>query len=336
MAETAEKVRGVLLLSGGLDSILAGRIMLDEGIELTAVNFVTPFCNCTSRDSSCSASRRAAGQLGIELRVFSADEEYLEMVKNPRFGYGKNMNPCIDCRIYMFGRARDFMETTGASFLVTGEVLGERPMSQRRGAMKIIEREAGIEGLVLRPLSARYFEPTLPEEKGWVKRENLLAIHGRSRKPQFELAEKLGITDYPCPAGGCLLTDPQFAARMKDLFEHGEATINDVNLLKVGRHVRLNSRVKAVIGRNESENERLEALFREGDRVLEAADYPGPVTLVRGKADEEVLNEAAALTVRYGKARDERNVRVNYRRSPDRESSVERVIVVSGIKRVKA
>lgn len=322
-------VKALVLLSGGLDSTLAARIMLNEGVNLEAVSYVTPFCDSTGRESLCPAARGAARQLGIELHVFSAGEDYLEIIRNPRYGYGKNMNPCIDCRIYMFRRARALMDEIGASFLVTGEVLGERPMSQRREAIRIIERDAGAGGLVLRPLSAQHFAPTLPERQGWVRREKLLALRGRSRKPQLELVRKFGITDYSTPAGGCLLTDPQFAARLKDLLLHGGPTMNDVHLLKVGRHVRLSPQAKAIIGRSEAENKKLVTLFQEGDFCLEMADCPGPLTIVRGRADEEVLKQAAALTVRYSKARNRRGVEVDCRKSPERTAPRERAILVS-------
>lgn len=205
----------------------------------------------------------------------------------------------------MFRKAGEYMKEIGASFVVTGEVLGQRPMSQRRDAMCLIDRESGLRGLILRPLSARVLEPTIPEEKGWVDRTRLLSITGRSRKPQIALADDLDLTDYPCPAGGCLLTDPVFAERVRDLLDHaGRLSLDDVRLLKVGRHFRLSPHAKAVVGRNEQENDELARLVQEGDTVLQAVDAPGPLTLVRGGVGDREIRLAASVTVRYGKGRD--------------------------------
>src|SRR3990170_2260758 len=213
-------MKAISLLSGGLDSTLAARVLLDQGIELEALNFLTVFCTCTNRGETCLASQKAVQGLGIPLKVFNVSNEYLGVVKHPKHGYGSNINPCIDCRVFMLKKAKQYMEETGASFIVTGEVLGQRPMSQRKDAMRLIEKEADLKGLVLRPLSAKFLPVTIPEKEGWVDREKLLNIQGRSRKPQMKLADDLGIRDYPCPAGGCLLTDPSFAKRMKDLIHY--------------------------------------------------------------------------------------------------------------------
>ena len=226
-------MKAVMLLSGGLDSLLAARVLLDQGIELEALNFVTAFCNCTPKSRCCSSAASAVQQLGISLKVINSTQDFLKVVRNPAHGYGSNLNPCIDCRILMFRKAADYMRETGASFIVTGEVLGERPMSQRREAMNLIEKEAGLEGLIVRPLSAELLDPSMPEKEGWIDRKKLLAIRGRSRKPQIALAASYGLKDYPCPAGGCLLTDPIFAARMRDLMQHKPAfTVPDVSFSK--------------------------------------------------------------------------------------------------------
>ncbi|NQT21487.1 MAG: hypothetical protein HQ592_17410, partial [Planctomycetes bacterium] len=213
-------MRAVALLSGGLDSVLAVRVILDQGIDVEALNYVTVFCTCTPKNSSCSAASTAAAHLGVGLKTINTSRELLGAVKNPRHGYGRNLNPCLDCRILMFLKAKEYMQEIGASFLITGEVLGERPMSQRRDAMAIIERESGLDGLIVRPLCAKALEPSIPEKEGWVDRSKLLGITGRSRKPQIALAESYGINDYPCPAGGCLLTDAGFAARLRALMQH--------------------------------------------------------------------------------------------------------------------
>jgi tRNA-uridine 2-sulfurtransferase len=295
-------MKAIMLLSGGLDSILAARVVIDQGIELEAVNFLTVFCNCTNKGESCLAAQKAVEALKIPLRVFQVTEEIIDVVRRPKHGYGSHLNPCLDCRILMFRKAKAFMEASNASFLVTGEVLGERPMSQRRDAMALIEREAGLDGKILRPLSARLMPPTIPETEGWVDREKLLAIQGRSRKPQIGLAQSLGIRDYPCPAGGCLLTDPQFAKRMKDLMVHQpDFSINDVHLLKAGRHFRLGVGVKLIVGRDEEDNRKIKTFGREGDLFLKMGFGPGPVALLRGPAEAEELILAARLTARYGR-----------------------------------
>jgi tRNA U34 2-thiouridine synthase MnmA/TrmU len=245
--------------------------------------------------------------------VFNVSEEYLDVVKHPKHGYGSNMNPCIDCRIFMMKKAKAYLEETGASFIVTGEVLGERPMSQRRDAMRLIEKEAGLDGLVLRPLSAKLLSASIPEKEGWVDREKLLKIQGRSRKPQIQLADHFGIRDYPCPAGGCLLTDPGFAQRMRDLNRyHPDFLLNDVHLLKMGRHFRLSPHLKLVVGRNEEENQKIQTFSQEGDILFKVSRYPGPLSLLRGEAEEGEVEKAAAITVRYGKAKDLEKIEVVY------------------------
>ncbi|MEW6007462.1 MAG: hypothetical protein AB1595_04845 [bacterium] len=268
-------MKAIALLSGGLDSILAVKLILEQGIEIIALNFTSPFCQCNRKNGCGLESKKVADLFKIPLKVERLAEEYLEMVKNPRYGYGKNMNPCIDCRILIFKKAKAYMEELGASFVISGEVLGERPMSQRRRAMEIIEQDSGLTGLVLRPLSAKLFSPTIPEKEGWVEREKLLAITGRSRKPQMKLAEDLGITDYPCPAGGCLLTDPKFASKMKDLLKYNpDFTMNDVWLLKLGRHFRLSHLTKLIVGRNEKENKGIKQLSLSMLRYFEGSAYP--------------------------------------------------------------
>ena len=311
-------MKAIALLSGGLDSTLAAKMVLEQGIELEALNFITVFCTCTNRGETCLASQKAVNGLGIPLKVFNVSEEYLDVVKHPKHGYGSHMNPCIDCRIFMLKKAKAYMEEIGAVFIVTGEVLGQRPMSQRKDAMRLIEKEAGLEGLILRPLSANVLHITIPEREGWVDREKLLNIQGRSRKPQIKLAEVFGIHDYPCPAGGCLLTDPGFARRMKDLIRHDpNFSINDVHLLKMGRHFRLSPTIKMVVGRNEEENQKIETFSREDDILLKTASYPGPLSLLRGGSNGEEIEKAASITARYSKARDLEEVEVVYKTVKD-------------------
>ncbi len=308
-------MKAIALLSGGLDSTLAAKVVLEQGIELEALNFMTVFCTCTNRGASCLASQKAAVTLGIPLRVFNVSEEYLSIVKNPKHGYGSNMNPCIDCRIFILKKTKSYMEESGASFIITGEVLGQRPMSQRKEAMRLIEKEAGLEGFILRPLSAHLLPVTIPEREGWVDREKLLNIQGRSRKPQMKLAEEFGIRDYPCPAGGCLLTDPGFARRMKDLMEfHPDFSLNDVHLLKFGRHFRLTPKVKLIVGRNEEENRKIQTFAQERDILLKVYRIPGAISLLRGEWGQEELEKSAAITARYSKAKKDERVEVTYKK----------------------
>ncbi|HTZ40834.1 MAG TPA: tRNA 4-thiouridine(8) synthase ThiI [Syntrophales bacterium] len=289
------------LLSGGLDSALAVKMLLDQGIEIEAINFMSPFCNCTPKTAGCkSQARKIAGEFGIKIRVISKGMDYMKMVERPPHGYGRGMNPCIDCRIYMLRKVRDLMAAEGVSFIVTGEVLGQRPMSQHRRAIEIIEKEGGLPGLILRPLSAKYFDPTLPEREGIVDRGKLLALSGRSRKPQIELAEKMGITDYPCPAGGCLLTDREIAARLRDLFIHRSGyTMADLHLLKLGRHFRIDPDLKIVVGRNQTENEQIKRLAEPSDTVFGPKDFRGPTVLAQGKLSEALERTIGRIMARY-------------------------------------
>lgn len=295
-----KKAKAIGLLSGGLDSTLAAKLMLEQGIEVEALNYVTVFCTCTSKGSTCLASQKAAEQLNISLKVIDVSEEYLEVVKKPRYGYGSGMNPCLDCRIFFFKKAKQYMEESGAKFIFTGEVLGERPMSQRKDAMNIIERDSGLKGFLLRPLSAKFFPPTIAEEEGIVDRKKLPAVSGRSRKPQISLAKQFGIKDYPCASGGCLLTDKGFSRRMKDLLKYKpDFNLSDVNLLKFGRHFRLSPKVKLIIGRDERENNKITSLKKEGDVILYAEEPKGPFAILRGVSNGEFIDEAASITARY-------------------------------------
>ena len=294
-----------MLLSGGLDSQLAMRLILDQGIELYALHFTSLFSDPKEYDSSQNPAVRAAARLDVPITIEDMTEDLLRLVENPPHGFGSGVNPCIDCRVVQLRHARRNMDRCGGRFVVTGEVLGERPMSQRRGAMELIEREAGLQGLVVRPLSALALEATVPEKQGWVDRTKFKGITGRRRVPQMELAREFGITDYPTPAGGCRLTEPGFARRMRDLMRHGELSVDSVRLLGVGRHFRLAACAKLVVGRNEEENQRIESLALEEDLLLEARGFPGPLSLGRGAFDEGLLRLAAGITARYGQGRDE-------------------------------
>lgn len=290
------RMKALALLSGGLDSTLAVKLIQKQGIDVIAVNFTSPFCLCGK--GGCGAAGTAK-QLGIPLKIVSMGKEYLKMLRNPKYGYGKNINPCIDCRIFMLKKAKAYAEKLDASFLFTGEVLNERPMSQHIRALNIIEKEVGLEGKILRPLSAKLLPETEAEKKGLVDRKKLLSICGRSRKHQIKLAKKLELKDYPCPAGGCLLTYKEFAAKVRDLLEHRKNLgVADINLLKVGRHFRFEKN-KIVVGRNENENKQLEKMKRVNDYLFEAARCSSPITLMQGPKTREAVMIAAALTLHY-------------------------------------
>src|SRR5680860_1010391 len=303
--------KAVALLSGGLDSRVAIKMMLDQDIEIEAINFVTPFCTCTAQGCR-SEAREASRQFGVPLKVVNNSEALLEAIKHPRHGFGRGLNPCLDCRIISFRKAAEYMETIGATFLVSGEVVGQRPMSQRRKAMDIIEAESGLVGKILRPLSARHFPPTEAEEAGIVDREKLLSISGRGRKEQMALAEEMGINDYPCPAGGCLLTDPGFASRVRELLrEFPDPSMPQVTLLKAGRHFRSTAGEWVIVPREDLENRRLHNLRHGLSAVLEGVGVGGPVAgVLSATASEQTLVEAAALVARYGQARERDTVTV--------------------------
>jgi tRNA-specific 2-thiouridylase len=291
-------VKAIGLLSGGLDSTLAVKLMIDQGVYVTAFNMITPFCTCTRKGCTHEAGK-VAKQFGIPVKIIAVGEDYIEMIKHPKHGCGSNMNSCIDCRIFMFKKAKAYMEEIGARFIFTGEVLGQRPMSQHRRAMNLIEKESGLQGLILRPLSAKLLSPTIPEEQQWVDREKLLDIQGRRRLPQIELAKKIGVKDYPCPAGGCRLTDPQFAKRLKESFDHREDTIRDIQLLKYGRHFRLNSGAKVIVGRDEGENAVILQFLNSEDITLEVIGTGSPITLIKKQSDKNDIRQAADLCILY-------------------------------------
>jgi tRNA U34 2-thiouridine synthase MnmA/TrmU len=291
---------GIGLLSGGLDSILAVKVLQEQGIYVECVCFVTPFFG---PEKAHLANR----QLNIPLHVVDITDAHLAMLKAPRYGFGKNMNPCIDCHGLMLREAGALMDKCGAQFLFTGEVLGERPMSQNRNALRSVEKLAGLQGRILRPLSAQLLPETTPEKDGSVNRSRLLAIEGRSRKPQMELAQKYGIKEFPEPAGGCLLTDPGYSRRLRDLMQRGDdLSRRNLELLKVGRHLLFENGTKIIIGRNERENERIERLRQPGDVVIVMAnDMPGPTILIPGGGDAAAIGFAASACVRYSRAERE-------------------------------
>jgi len=301
--------KAIVLMSGGLDSILAARLMMELGveIEIICVHYYIEFAACGGGEGPAT---KAAKALGVPLKIFDVTAEYLEMFKKPKHGYGANINPCIDCKIFMLRKARAYMEEAGASFLVTGEVLGERPMSQRRDALNIIEKQAGVRGILLRPLTAKNLPPTLPEEEGAVDREKLLDIRGRGRTPQLQLAAKFGITEFPNPSGGCLLTDPGFTKRVRDLIAHNDLNLVSLRLLKVGRHLRLSDKAKLVIGRDKKENGELQGLIVDGDVCLRLKERQGPFSILRGEADDAMIQYAAEIMARHTKFRSEEFLKI--------------------------
>jgi tRNA-specific 2-thiouridylase len=287
------KVKSIALFSGGLDSILAAKLMLELGIEVECVTFETPFFGAQKATT-------AAKIIGLPLTVINLTDAYLPMLNAPRYGYGKNMNPCIDCHTLMLKTAGARMEATGADFVFTGEVLGQRPMSQTKQSLHLVAKNSGYGDVILRPLSAQLLPETKPEREGKIDRSRLLAIQGRGRKTQMEIARNYGITGYEPPAGGCLLTDPNYSRRLRDLFDHQpDYRVRDVELLKFGRHFRIQKRCKVIVGRNQADNEAIQHLIAENDAVIHMADVPGPTTLVPGGSDQQDLAIAAALCVHY-------------------------------------
>jgi tRNA U34 2-thiouridine synthase MnmA/TrmU len=289
-------IRALGLYSGGLDSMLAAAVLRAQGIDVTLVCCVTPFFGA-------QRARESAAHLGLPLWEVDLTDKFLPLIYHPPHGWGRGHNPCIDCHTLMLREAGARLAAEGFDFLFTGEVLGQRPMSQNRGSLNLIARESGLADLLLRPLSAKSLKATQPEVRGWVDRERLLNLSGRGRKRQMALAAAYGITRYPAPAGGCLLTDPGYAARLKELLRHvQEASRLDLELLKWGRHFRLADGAKAVVGRTQRENEAILALRSSGNVLLTVDNYPGPVVLVGGAESDADLEVAAGLAAAYSDA----------------------------------
>jgi tRNA-uridine 2-sulfurtransferase len=295
--QTKPKVRALGMCSGGLDSILSGLVLRRQGIHVEWITFETPFF-------TADKARQAARQANIPLHIHDITDDYLVMLKNPPAGYGKNMNPCMDCHALMFQMAGAFMQTNGFDFLFSGEVVGQRPMSQNANSLRYVEKHSGFKGHILRPLCSQNLPETPMEQNGLVDRAQLLNLSGRSRKPQIALAREFGITDYPSPAGGCLLTDPGYARRLKDLIEHGaELARKSLHMLKFGRHMRLNADAKIIVGRTKRDNEKIMAhVDPKKDAVLIVKGYPGPTVVLPGAGPKEVLFLAGAICAGYSKA----------------------------------
>jgi tRNA-specific 2-thiouridylase len=289
-------MKALSIFSGGLDSMLASALMRDLGIEVQALFFETPFF-------PSQKARKSAGAINLPLKVIDITERHLEVVKSPKHGYGENMNPCIDCHTLMLQMAGEMLEQEEAHFIISGEVVGQRPMSQNRKTLSLVAFESGFEGHILRPLSAKLLPMTLPEEKRWVRRDDLMDFSGRSRKPQMELARRLNITDYPSPAGGCLLTDKTFSRRLKDLFTSGsDLEVRDLELLTLGRHFRIGPATKMIVGRNKMENQAIRSLSKETDLLLWPISVPGPTVLTLGDSFPGLEELAAISAVSYSDA----------------------------------
>jgi len=288
------RIKAIVLLSGGLDSQLAVSVLKEQGIEVVGVSFESPFFNADK-------ALKAAEHLGITLHVEKFADDIMALVKHPPHGFGANMNPCIDCHAAMLRRAGGLMSTLQAQFLATGEVLNQRPMSQNMRALKIVAAASGFDGFVVRPLSAQLLPETEPERLGWIKRGKLLALIGRGRNAQMELAKKYGLADFPTPAGGCRLTDPNFAGRLRDLRQH-EALDNmqSVMLLRLGRHFRLGPQTKLIVGRHKADNDEIEKHAGPASIMLTTGDIPGPIGMLDANADEATIERAAAICARYG------------------------------------
>jgi len=290
-------MKALAVFSGGLDSMVAVALMRSLEIEVLGLFFETPFF-------SSEKARKSAESIRLPLKIVDITGIHLDVVKNPRHGYGANMNPCIDCHTLMLSQAGRMLESQGADFIFTGEVLGQRPMSQHKRALSLVATGSGFGELVLRPLSARLLPPTVPELKGWVKRESLLDLSGRSRKPQMVLADGFGIQEYPSSGGGCLLTDVIFSRRLRDLFSSKpDVKVREIELLKIGRHFRAGPQTKLIVGRNQKENERICSLASEEDLLSHTVYVPGPVVLAVGEIAKEIEDLAVGLTICYSDAR---------------------------------
>jgi tRNA-specific 2-thiouridylase len=310
-----KKGKGLGLCSGGLDSTLSGLVLREQGLRVEWVTFETPFF-------SSEKARKASASTGIPLTVQNITKPYLSMLKAPNCGYGKYMNPCLDCHALMFRMAGELLKAKGFDFLFSGEVLGQRPMSQTRPSLRYVEKNSGFDGYVVRPLSANRLEETIPEKEGLIDREALLGITGRSRKEQMQLAQHFGLTDYPAPAGGCLLTDKGYSNRLKDIFAHQDEYLeNELHLLRYGRHFRIDADAKIIVGRTKQDNEQMERYLDPAlDVLLKVKDYPGPLVVIPKGAARETILLAASVCAGYSKAPADTPVQVKVIASKGREN----------------
>lgn len=305
-------MKAVALISGGLDSVLAAKVVMEQGFEVIGLYFTSAF-NKTFGNEHETHAVRVSKAMGIDLRVFDMGQDYIDLVRNPTHGYGKNVNPCIDCKIFMLKKAKAIMQDMQAPFVVTGEVLGQRPMSQRRDVLQVIERDADMRGMILRPLSATLLPPTIAETQGLINREKLLAINGRSRTVQLQLADRYGIRGYATPAGGCLLTDKNFSEKLRDLFADKQTVVpHDIQLLTLGRHYRIDKGVKIVLGRDNKENQTLMSLASDSHHLFVPDGFPGPVALLSGSPTQELKQTIGRLMITYSKRVPGRSYQIRY------------------------
>ena len=303
-------MKAIALFSGGLDSTLAMKLMIDQGIEVLAVNISTGFGSTKDR---LSHMQSMCDQVGAELKVVDIQSEYLQDVLfDPKHGYGKNFNPCIDCHAKMFSVAKRIMEAEGASFLVSGEVMGQRPMSQNKDALQTVLNESNCDGLLLRPMSAKMLAPTIAEDNGWVDREKLEGITGRSRDRQLELAKEIGLEDFESPGGGCLLTDENFSKKMFDIVKHDTFEVRDIPVMKFGRHLRISDVAKLVVGRNKEENEHLQNIDNDKYYHIKTVGLPGPHALLSKSATDEDKELATKIVLTYCKTSTESEYTLSY------------------------
>jgi tRNA-specific 2-thiouridylase len=323
----SRQAKAVALISGGLDSLLAARVVMEQGVHVEGINFYTGFCveghTHAIRKKDRQRPKRnnalwSAEQLGIKLHIVDIIEEYKDVVINPKHGYGSNLNPCLDCKVFMVKKAREWIDANGFDFIITGEVVGQRPMSQRKDTMPVIARDSGAGDRLVRPLCARNLPPTLAETEGWLDREQLYGFNGRSRKPQMALAKQFGFEDYAQPAGGCcFLTDKQYSVKLADLWRtrgRREYDLDDIMLLKVGRHLRPRANFKIIVGREEGENRFLEG-YRKRFISIIPTSHTGPLVLVDGETGPDDIELAARLTARFSQGRDAARVTVEVRQT---------------------
>ena len=330
-----KQATAVALISGGLDSLLAARVVMEQGVHVEGINFFTGFCveghTHAIRKKDRKRPKRnnalwSAEQLGIKLHIVDIIEEYKDVVINPKHGYGSNLNPCLDCKIFMVNKAREWIEANGFDFIITGEVVGQRPMSQRKDTMPVIALDSGAGERLVRPLCARNLPPTLPEIEGWLERDRLYAFNGRSRKPQMALAKQFGFEDYAQPAGGCcFLTDKQYAVKLTDLWStrgKRQYDLDDIMLLKVGRHLRPRPNFKIIVGREEGENRFLEG-YRKRFVHMIPTSHTGPLVLLDGEISADDIELAARLTARFSQGRDADRVTIEVNRKGSDTHSLE-------------
>ena len=318
----AKQIKAVSLISGGLDSLLSTKLIMEQGIHVEGINFFTGFCveghtHAIRKKDKAKPKRNnalwVAEQLGIKLHIIDVIEEYKDVLLNPKHGYGQNMNPCLDCKGFMVKKALQWIKENNFDFIITGEVIGQRPMSQRKDTMPVIQRESGAGDLLVRPLCAQHLPATLPEREGWLDRDKLLDFSGRTRKPQFALAEQFGFKDYATPAGGCcFLTDKSYSVKLVDLWQHRgsrEYELDDIMLLKVGRHIRPSEKYKIIISREEGENKFMEG-YKKQFTHLYISSHPGPLALIEGEISNDELKRAGQIVARYSQGRDADEVEV--------------------------